>query len=280
VKPAGPPLLETPVPALLRRWEGAWVCLLAWLLMIAVPLAAGGLDLGWDALNHHIYLGWTAQRPRFDQDFLAAGYQSFQAPYLNWPVYRMAVLGWSGAQAGFVLASLHVLAVWPLWSIARTCLPGDTLFELALRILAVAMAFASSLVLSALDSTMNDVLAATPLLWSVALALPAAAGAAELGPASLRRRVALSGMAAGLSVALKLSNGPCAVFLPVLWWACGSGLRQRLQAALVGSLSTVAAFAAAYGYWGWQLWSHFGNPVFPFLGPWFELLRASLHWGR
>ena len=94
------PVLDRPVPAALLRWEGVLVCLAAWAFFVAIPLSLGELGLGSDALNHHVYLGWTAEQHRFDRDLLGAGYQSFQSPYLYWPLYKMAVGGWTGAAAG------------------------------------------------------------------------------------------------------------------------------------------------------------------------------------
>ena len=144
-----PTWLDQAVPAALLRWEGALICLVAWGFLMTIPLSIGELALGWDALNHHIYLGWTAEQHRFDRDFLAAGYQSFQSPYVNWPVYKMAASGWTGVAAGAVLASLHTWVVWPVWMLARACAPGGAVFDVAMRTLAVTLALMSGLVLSA-----------------------------------------------------------------------------------------------------------------------------------
>lgn len=269
--------LERAVPAALLRWEGVLVCFVAWAFLLAIPLSLAELGLSWDALNHHIYLGWTAQRHRFDLDFLGAGFQSFQSPYLYWPVYEMAMLGWSGTAAGAVLASLQTLVVWPVWMLSRACVPGGAFFELALRALATALALLSCVVLSMFDATMNDLLAAVPLVWALALALEPVAQPG-LEPAAVRRVVLLSGLCAGFAVALKLSNGPLAIWLPALWLLCARHWRGRLTGALLGSAGTLLGFLLGYGYWGWLLWRHFGNPLFPFHHQWFAPLRGWLGW--
>jgi hypothetical protein len=271
-----PPLLERAAPSALLRWEGALVCLVAWASVLAIPLSLGELGLGWDALNHHIYLGWTAEQHRFDLDFLGAGYQSFQSPYLNWPVYKMAVGGWTGVAAGAVLASLHMVVVWPVWMLARACVPGRAVFDMAMRALAVTLALVSGVVLSAFGSSMNDLLAAAPLVWAVALAMEPTAHAVTRAVA--RRYVVLSGLCAGLAVALKLSAGPLAVLMPGLWLLCARELRGRLEAVLLGTMGALTGFVLGYGYWGWLLWRHFGNPVFPFYHHWFAPLRGWLGW--
>jgi hypothetical protein len=273
-----PTLLERAAPAALLRWEGALLCLIAWTSLLAIPVSLGGTGIGWDALNHHIYLGWTAEQHRFDRDFLGAGYQSFQSPYLYWPFYKMAVSGWSGAAAGAVLVSLHLAIVWPLWMAARVCLPGASVFDIAMRTLAVALGLMSSVVLSAFGSSMNDVLAAAPLVWAVALAMEPAARNAHIDPLLVRRYVAWSGVCAGLSVALKLSNGPLAALMPGLWLLCASEWRGRVGAVLIGSMAGLIGFVLGYAHWGWLLWRHFGNPVYPFYHHWFAPLRGWLGW--
>lgn len=261
------------VPAHVLRWEGLLVCLLTVALFVSVPLALGELGLGSDALNHHFYLGWTAQQHRFDLDFVAAGYQAYTFPYLYWPLYQLAHAGWSGVEVGVALAALHALLVAPpVWLLARTCIPGATWFDLAMRVLGVALAFLTGVALSVLDATMNDLLAAAPLVWAVALALRAIPTAGS-DAGYVRWPVLFSGLCAGAAVAAKLSNGPLALLMPGLWWLCGRGWKPRVIAVALGSAATLLGFAGLYGYWGWLLWRYFGNPIFPFQDHWFEPLR-------
>ena len=95
------------------------------------------------------------------------------------------------------------------------------------------------------------------------------------GEPALRRAALLSGLLAGVAVAFKLSNGPVAIVLPVLWLWAGHGLGGRVRCAAIGCAAVVLAFGLTYGYWGWQLWVHFGNPVYPFADDWFAPLRAA-----
>lgn len=251
------------------------VWLLGALALAAVPLARGEASVIWDALNHQIYLGWIAERPRFDKDLFAAGWQSYQYPYLYWPAYKLAVSGASGVTAGVVLGLLQSLAVPPLWMVARTLCPGTQLVDAAWRVLGVALALGGALTLSLVDTTSNDVLAGVPLLWAVALGLMARAqGAASM------RLVALSGLMAGIAVAFKFSNGPLALVLPVLWLSGAGGSLRAMQRAALGSLATLLGFALAYGGWGWQMWQQFGNPVYPFYDHAFDALRAAAGWRR
>jgi hypothetical protein len=254
--------------------ELALLTFLVWVGMISIPLGLGGIGLGWDALNHHIYLGWVAEHARFDRDYLAASYQGYLYPYLYWPAFRLMQGGATGVTAGVVLATLNASAVPALWIVARVCMPEATWHAAAMRAAAVLLAVSGQLTLSLMDTTANDILAASPLVWAAALALLAMDN--PIGPRWLTRSrcVALSGVLAGVSVAFKFSNGPLAILMPVLWLACGPGLRERLLQAVRGSAWTLAGFAVAYGSWGWALWQQFGNPMYPFYDHWFAILRA------
>ncbi|HEY0825754.1 MAG TPA: hypothetical protein VGD76_18345 [Ramlibacter sp.] len=255
----------------------AWIVFaLGALAFAAIPLSLGYLGLSWDALNHHIYLGWTAEHPRFDRDYVPAGYQTYQYPYLYWPVYKLAMAGVSGPVAGLVLALLHAAAIPPVWMIARSCIPGEDLFVAGMRALAVALAFTSGAVLSLFDSTSNDLLAGIPLLWAYAVALRPL----SLPQASPLRCAAVSGLLAGMAVAFKLSNGFMALAVPVLWLLAPGTLRERLVRGAVGSACVLAACVLFYGYWGWELWSHYGNPIYPLYDGRLAPLREWLGWQR
>jgi hypothetical protein len=255
--------------------ELSTLLVVAWAAFVSIPLGLGGIGLSWDALNHHVYLGWIADELRFERDFLAASYQSFTYPYLYWPFYKLFQSGISGQWAGVVLVSLNILAVPPLWLLARVCVPERSWYGAAMRWLAVGLAFSSGVVLSLYDSTSNDLMAAIPLVWAIALAL-------EPGhmqrPVTRRRLILLSGFCAGAAVAFKLSNGPLAILMPLLWGISAASFKQRVANIAWGSTATLAGFFLLYGYWGWQLWSRYGNPMYPFCDHLFAPLRALLGW--
>lgn len=270
--------------SLLRRFpapspgaELVTLLIAAWLSFASIPLALGGIGLSWDALNHHVYLGWIADRLRFDRDFLAASYQSFQFPYLYWPFFKLFDSGISGTWAGVALVSLNLLAVPPLWMLARQCVPEASWYGVAMRWLGVALAFLTGVVLSMFDSTANDLLAAIPLVWAVALALEFE-DEHRPGWLTQARMIGLSGFCAGAAVAFKLSNGPLAILLPVLWGLRAPALGRRIASITRGCAATLTGFVLVYGYWGWQLWVHYGNPIYPFGDPWFEVLRNWTGW--
>jgi hypothetical protein len=246
----------------MTRWlwcELFGVALLAALGAAMLPLGTGHLGFSWDALNHHVYLGLIAEHPRWDRDVLAASVQSYQYPYLYWPVYRLSLLSGSGAWlgAGWAAAQAMLVAL-PLWVVAWKLLPAQRGAAQASveRMAACALAFTSTVVLSALETTANDLLAAVPLLWAVAVHLR--------GPSSLRHAT-LAAALWGLAVACKLSN---VLFLPLLlaWWWQQPAPQWSLRRGAALVLGAGLGFAVAYAPWGWTLWQQTGNPFHPYLG--------------
>lgn len=253
--------------------------ILTWLvgaaLFAAVPLYLDQIGLSWDALNHHFYLGWVAESPRFDRDFAAASYQSYQFPYLYWPVYKLAMAGASGAVAGAVLALIQSLVVPAVWIIARWCCPGPSIVDIFLRVASVVLAFMGGLTLSLLDSTSNDLVAAVPYVWAIAFAL-LSIDSSHSGRA--RQWLLLSGALAGVSIAFKLSNGPLALVLPLLWTVGKKNARGFAWSTIAPTAALITAFVAVYAPWGVQLWIEFGNPVYPFYDSLFEEVRSATGW--
>ncbi len=225
---------------------------------------AGHFGLSWDALNHHVYLGLVAESPRWHLDAAAAASQSYQYPYIYWPFYRVTVMGISGTTASIIWSVFQTIClVPPLWFVTAQIV-GDAQSEWesrSLRFAGCLLAYCSILVLAAIAGSANDLLAAVPLLWAIALAL-----AGELTP----KRAVLCGSLIGLAVALKFSNVlSLPLFLFATLPASRGGVVHLLRLAFAG-VASVIAFALAYAPWGYQLWTQFGNPLYPHLDTFFR----------
>ena len=224
----------------------------------AMPWATGYFAWSWDALNHHIYLGMTAEQPRWQLDVVAASFQSYQYPYLYWPVYRLSLMQGSGATIGAAWAAIQAaLLAMPVWFISLRLLTntGSSRATAAIeRLAACAMAFMSLVVIMGLETTANDVLAAVPLLWSIAIGLQAKASS---------RRAFAAAFTFGVAVAFKLSNGLFLLLLLFWWWQPGRPHLPLLRGMAL-AIGASAGFAVPYSPWGWQLWRLTGNPFYPY----------------
>jgi hypothetical protein len=250
------------VSASAKTLEALLLTLLAATAAALLPLKAGYLGWSWDALNHHIYLGLTAEQPRWHLDVIAASDQTYQYPYLYWPVYRMSLLTGSAVTVAALWAAFQAsMLALPVWCLCDRLLPPtrNAVESALLRLAGCTAAAMSPLVISMMQSTANDLLAAVPLLWALVLSLATPFN---------DRRAACAAALCGVATAFKLSN---ALFLPwlLLWWWVPERPHWRWPraAALLGGV--LVGFTLAYGAWGWQLWQQTGNPFHPFLAAWF-----------
>lgn len=240
-----------------RLAEALVLTLLLTIAAAAVPLTQGHLGWSWDALNHHVYLGLTAEHPRWDLDVIPASYQTYQYPYLYWPVYRLSLLPLPGAVAGAAWSAFQaLLVVPPVWLICHRLLPlaGTAWKGMVERTGATVLAFMSVVVLAALETTANDLLASVPLLWAIAVGLKGR---------SSDRQASLAAALWGMATAFKLSNGLYVGWL-LLWWWLPQRPHLPLKRGLALGAGALLGFCVTYAPWAWQLWRATGNPFYPY----------------
>lgn len=212
-----------------------------------------GQDLSWDVLNHHIYLPFSLLSGRFATDLFAAGPQSYQNPIGYVPFYALVTSGLPDWGVGVGLAVVHGLVALPLHSITEA-IWGEGTETRTWRLLAVATAWGSPVFLLVAGTSSTDALATVLLLWPLATVLSRSAS---------RSAWATAGVALGIAVAIKPTNGIFALaLLPPLGMRLAAGQLRWSQAGTLGVATTVSALLLA-GPWSWWLWQTFGNPVFP-----------------
>jgi hypothetical protein len=239
--------------------QRAFACAVAWLFALAWTLALGK-DVHWDALNYHLYLGFSGVDDRFPVDFFAAGPPSYINPYAYVPLYLMTSAGWPALWIAVAFATLHAALLWLTFEIAMVAgwaRDRGTLAGFAL--LAMVFAAVNPVVLQGLGSTMTDLSTGVFVLgaWLAIARMLRGNGNVALAVAA--------GALCGVAAALKLSNAVFAMAaVPVLALVPG-GAGARVRGIAVFSIACGLAFAAVALPWSWQLWREFGNPFFPFL---------------
>jgi hypothetical protein len=232
-------------------YAGSLVFSIAWTLAL-------GKDVHWDALNYHLYLGFSALNDRFGLDFFAAGPPSYLNPYAYVPLYAMSKAGVPAMAMAVSFATFHAVILWLTFEIALIAGVRDERRTGArFAMLATILAAANPILLQQLGSTIIDISTGVLVVggW-LALAYALRTGRTNA--------VAIAGVLCGVAVALKLSNAVFAVAaLPALAFLPGP-LLKRVRASIVFACTCAIAFAVVAVPWGLQLWREFGNPVFPF----------------
>src|SRR6266436_1789995 len=218
-----------------------------------------GKEMAWDLLNYHFYSGFSALNDRFDQDYFAAGANSYLNPYAYVPFYVLVKSGLPGLAVGTVMATIHSVVLWLTYELACRVSPSkDRKERLFFGVCVTVLAFMNPVLLQQIGSSFADITTAGLVLGGWLL----------LVQAVLRPRMQLVIFAAillGIATVLKPTNGLYAIgaFFLVAF----------LPLPFVGRIRNLFYFGATLGIsfvltaapWSLRLARMFGNPMFPFL---------------
>ncbi len=237
-------------------------CVAACALAAMVSLLLGQ-DANADLRNYHLYNGWAALYGRLSIDLAPAQMQSYFVPWLDVGYYLVAVKG-SAILAGIVLGVWHGLVFAAVAAVAWQVLEGDQHRSRLVPMLAFA-GCCSAVFLAELGNTMGDNTTAPLVLAAVALTIRAVKSQSS---ATLYWLAA--GLLLGLALGLKLTNAIYALGLGVAVLAGRPGWKRRFADATLLTVVTTVVFGAVAGPWFFQVWSQFGNPLFPQFNSWFQ----------
>jgi hypothetical protein len=216
-----------------------------------------GKDVPWDALDYHVYAGFSAFNDRFAQDYFAAGPQAYLNPYPYAPLYAMLRAGLSSLEIGALQTIFDSVILWLTYELAAAVCPfAAPRTRAALGVCAVALALVNPVLLQQLGSGYADITTAVLVLagWLLLVTVVRA-------PRTLP--VLVAAVLLGTATAFKLSNAIHALAGAVLLLMVPVPLRGKLRCGIVYALAGSAAFALVAAPWSYRLARAFGNPFFP-----------------
>lgn len=255
------------------RWIAGWALLvLPGYLLYALYI---GMSLPIDYFIYHDYAALQMGQHRLAQDLFPASIQTYLNPTGFGLLEAMLRAQWPSWWISLAFATLHSLNGLFVFLVCHALAQGRT--PGARRVLWVGgfIGATGPMLLSVVGTTFLDPLTSVPLLAALWLLMR---------PATRLRGVLLAAFLAGAGTGLKLSNLPFALALAVLVVLHGGGgMKAMALRAGSGALAMWAGVLATHGWWSWQLWQRFGNPMFPlfngvFESPWAPL--DSLVWPR
>ena len=218
-----------------------------------------GKEMAWDLLHYHFYAGFSALNDRFEQDFFAAGTNSYLYPYAYVPFYVLVKLGLPALAAGTVLAMIHSVVLWLTYELACRVSPSEDRKERFFFGLCVTvLAFMNPVLLQQIGSSFSDITTTGLVLGGWLL----------LVQAVLRPRLKLVIFAAvllGFATALKPSNGLYAVGALFLVGFLPLPFAGRIRNLFYFAATLGTTFLLAVAPWAFRLARLFGNPMSPLL---------------
>ncbi len=238
-----------------------------WILAFTTTVAvlswyayARGQDVNWDQLNYHLGLPRLLATGHFWDSIAPAGLHSYITPTLYQAqfaaVRSLPPLTFAALLAGLQTISF-LLAAAACANLAGLKI-GCSWRDLPVPLLGFLLCLLAPVPLSEAGTTFIDVTTASLVLAAYLLLLTRG----TLLP--LGRSGFLAGLLLGLAVGFKLTNLPFLLGCIGFALAGPDSFRQRLRWLALGALGAVLGELAVAGWWHWALWTHFGNPVFPF----------------
>lgn len=237
----------------------SWRYWLVWFLVFALLSAVWPRDAVFDIAHYHIHNGWSAAHGRLGQDLAPADLHSF----LN-PIHSLLVWGIidrvPGPIAVALLSPIQAAILPLLYALGARCasrlnvsLPRSVLaISAATGFLAVANLFTFA-------SIGNDHWGAAAFIAALVLCLD------RRGVDRSWRNMALASFLIGAATGMKLTN---AVYIPgfaSLALILATSWPARIRVALVGAAFGLFGLLLLGGWWAHEMWTQFGNPVYPHL---------------
>jgi len=261
-----------------------------WFALPAVLLAIGfslflGQDASWDLRNYHYYNphAWITNRGALD--IAPAQMQSYFSPFADTVYYKLVKAGFSSGVIGAVLAIPVAISLFFLGMISVQILPPE-----AGRFPVFAI-----LVLAATGSSGFPVIGTTISEWHVTALFTASIWIAIRYNVALRLNLKnnnlkdknsipiyfnilwfICGFLGGAGVGLKLTGGSYAIGLALMCLSMCGIFKSHLKYFVFLCIGGVIGFIFTFSYWGFEIWSKFGNPLFPIYNNIFKSPMASL----
>jgi hypothetical protein len=234
--------------------------------LLLVPLAFGlysvnlGQDTNWDLLNYHLYNSYAYLNDRLRIDLAPAGLQTYFNPFLD-IAYFIAISHLSPKTVGFLLGFIQGLNFILVYKISSQILGKYKLSNIFSLLLALAGVLSVGF-LSEVGTMMNDSLISLFVLLSLWMVISFAGslnGYQHPGTAL----ILCPGVLVGIGCALKLVISIFALSICLSFFVLPVSWVTRLKFSFLFGISVLIGLLIAGGYWMYNVWSIFGNPIFP-----------------
>jgi hypothetical protein len=223
-----------------------------------------GQDANWDLRNYHYYNAYAFLEGRHGFDLWPSQTPFFYNPLLDVPFY-IASQHLPAKMVGFLLGFVQGLNFIPLFLLARYLLKsvGHTSETLAAVTVLVGMLGGGTL--AELGTTFYDNVTSLGIFISLYLIIRHHKHLAACDPFKMAVRLCLFLLPLGIVAGLKLPAAIFAVAIALPVFFLSSSWRGRLMSLGGAGLGLFIGFLLSYGFWGWHLWHHYQNPIFPYL---------------
>jgi hypothetical protein len=245
-----------------------------WLLMAfgcGIAALLLGQDANWDLRNYHLYIPYAFLEKRLDWDVAPAQVATFYNPLLYIPFYY-AVMAFPPKLFAFTIGFFQGINGLMIGGIARHLLyRNETPQPRITLILIVFLGITGAGFISEIGTSFADTVLSLPVLGSLWLNL-ICIDSHRKGEKQLRwSQLMISGVLMGLTAGLKQPTIIYAVGLCVAFLFAGKRFPVSFSMAFLFGLGVLAGIWITGEFWMFELWSRYGNPLFPYFN---DLLQS------
>lgn len=220
-----------------------------------------GQDLNWDLRNYHLYGPFAFLNDRMETDLAPAGVQTFFSPLLD-IAYFKTITFFGPKTLGFLLGFIQGLNFFLIYKIAGKLLASYKQKHPYALLLALAGVLSVGFQ-AEIGTVMHDSLVALFPLTSLWMILTAIGMLNEANLRPVYRLLGAAGIVAGIGIGLKLVSAIYALPLCLALLILPLNWLNRFKLPLVFGVSVLLGFFVTGGYWMFEVWRLFGNPLFP-----------------
>jgi hypothetical protein len=264
-----------------RGWTTALVCVFVSLTYALVGHLLGQ-DVDFDLLNYHFFDPYWLLVNHM-QDAAPAWLQTYYNPFIDIPFY-FAARSFPAWTVGFGVAIVQSLSFPVLYLIARFFV-----LRRPLAFLFAGLGMFTSIAITELGTITGDTLTAPLILGGVFCGLRAVSNM-ETGESVASRQArrtrrpgravlgyaGLAGALVGVAAGLKLSGIALAISAVASFIAVSGPLRSRVTLCAASVVGLLGGLIVSYGWWGYEMVTKFGDPIFPYLNEIFHSRYAPL----
>lgn len=228
-------------------------------LVLSVVLVYGlislflGQDTHGDVWNYHLYNGWSYLNDRLLWDYAPAGAHSFFNPYLD-VVFFVLSSSLSGEVYAFVIGAVHGTMIIPIYLIISEFVESRS----EKYLLSLICAFSSVVSIGCIGLSTHDNFEAILILWAFWFCI-------RYIKTQISMNLAVVGVLLGIAAGLKLTSAAYIVAIGIMVFIFSPfKIKTKFYDCSIFCFFCAVGLFISSGFWFFNLYKEFGNPVFPF----------------
>lgn len=234
--------------------------ILASIVAFAILSALAGKDMNWDLRNYHYYDGYALATGVWAHNYFPAQLQSYFVPTLDFITYLL-ISHLPPMWAGMVIGGFQGLNFWLVFQIAaRLIRTRKPWLQWVLWFGCAVVAMRSPTSTAELGNTMQDFTVSVLVLGGILLLLTLYTRRSPTNRGVLWT-LGAAGLLLGVATGLKLTVAAFVVAAVIALLLAAN--RQALYRLVPFVAGAAIGFVTTAGYWLYEMYARFGNPLFP-----------------